>query len=105
MVTVDSSPRVLLICTDPHLGLALEQELINRQCVLERAFNNAEGLKRVRCAPYDVVITDPATTIEDDLALFRRTPLLSAEDESDRPGARGHVRRHTLSPSAGCLLL
>jgi len=70
MVTVDSSPRVLLICTDPHLGLALEQELVNRQCVLERAFNNAEGLKRVRCAPYDVVITDPATTIEDDLALF-----------------------------------
>ena len=85
MATVDSTQRVLLICTDPHLGLALEQELISRQCVLERAFNNAAGLERVRCAPYDVVITDPSTTIEDDLALFAglRYFQLSASEIAD----------------------
>lgn len=80
--------RVLLIGKDPQLGEAFELELAARNCLFDYATGSADALRRLRHAPYAVVITDPKSCIEEDLALLH-------EMRAIRPG----VRLIVLAPS------
>jgi DNA-binding NtrC family response regulator len=80
--------QVLLIGNDPQLGEPLERCLGSRNCFFEYAAGSADALRRLRQTPYNVVITDPKTTIEEDLALLD-------EMRAIRPG----VRLIVLAPS------
>ena len=80
---------VLLIGKDPSLGGQLESSLQARNCTCEYAAGSADALRRVRRSPHDVIITDPATSVEEDLALI-------AEIQAIRPGVRVIV----LAPSS-----
>ena len=73
--------RVLLIGKDPGLSTPLEEGLTERNCVFDHAAGSADALCRLRRTPYEVVITDPATSIEEDLALL-------SEMRAIRPGVR-----------------
>lgn len=84
-----AAPRVLLIGKDPQLGQALENGLAARSCEFDYAAGSADALRRLRQACYSVVITDPKTSIEEDLSLL-------AEMRSVRPGIRVIV----LAPSS-----
>ena len=81
--------RVLLIGKDPQLGQSLENSLVARKCQFDYAAGSADALRRLRQACYSVVITDPKTSIEEDLSLL-------AEMRSVRPGVRVIV----LAPSS-----
>ena len=81
--------RVLLIGKDPQLGQSLENGLVARKCQFDYAAGSADALRRLRQACYSVVITDPKTSIEEDLSLL-------AEMRSVRPGVRVIV----LAPSS-----
>jgi anti-sigma regulatory factor (Ser/Thr protein kinase)/ActR/RegA family two-component response regulator len=72
---------VLLIGKDPRLGQSLENCLAARDCAFEYAAGSADTLRRLRRTPHDVIITDPATSIEEDLALL-------SEIQAIRPGVR-----------------
>jgi ActR/RegA family two-component response regulator len=80
--------RVLLIGKDPQLSAPLERGLSARNCVFEYAAGSADALRQLRQTSYNVVITDPKTTIEEDLALLD-------EIRAIRPG----VRLIVLAPS------
>jgi anti-sigma regulatory factor (Ser/Thr protein kinase)/ActR/RegA family two-component response regulator len=71
--------RALLIGAGPHLGKRLDEALDSRGCVFRHASGSADTLRHLRRAPYDVVITDPATSIDEDLALL-------SEMRAVRPG-------------------
>lgn len=81
--------QVLLIGRDPRLGHSLEQSLRACDCTFDRAAGSADALRRLRQSPYSVVLTDPATSIEEDLALLD-------EMRAVRPGVRVIV----LAPSS-----
>jgi ActR/RegA family two-component response regulator/anti-sigma regulatory factor (Ser/Thr protein kinase) len=83
--------RVLLIGKDPRLGHVLEEGLTARDCEFDYAAGSADALRRLRRTPYAVAITDPATSIEEDLALL-------AEMRSVRPGVRVIVLAATSTP-------
>src|SRR5215469_3608594 len=74
-----ASCRVLLIGARSELSQALHQALDFRSCVFQHASGSADTLRQLRRAPYDVVITDPATGIDEDLALLE-------EMRAARPG-------------------
>ncbi len=76
-----ATKRVLLIGKDERLGAALEKSLQNHGCAYEYAAGNADALRRLRRTHCDVVVTDPATSIEEDLALL-------SEIRGVRPGVR-----------------
>ena len=78
---VETASRVLLIGRDPQLGEPLEQELTSRNCIFEYAAGSADALRRLRQTPFSVVVTDPKTSIDEDLALL-------AEMRAIRPGIR-----------------
>jgi len=80
---------VLLIGKDPRLGQSLENSLTARDCVFDYAAGSADALRRLRRFPHDVIITDPATSIEEDLTLL-------SEIQAIRPG----VRLIVLAPSS-----
>jgi len=67
----------------------LEEGLTARNCIFDYAAGNADALRRLRRAAYEVVITDPATSMEEDLALL-------SEMRAIRPGVRVIV----LAPSS-----
>jgi anti-sigma regulatory factor (Ser/Thr protein kinase) len=73
--------RVLLIGKQSQISSALEEALTVRKCIFRYAAGSADSLRQLRKAPYDVVITDPATSIDEDLALV-------AELRPIRPGVR-----------------
>jgi len=73
--------RVLAIGTNPQISTALKTALDGRNCAFSRAAGSADSLRQLRQAPYDVIITDPATSIEEDLALL-------SELRAIRPGVR-----------------
>jgi anti-sigma regulatory factor (Ser/Thr protein kinase)/ActR/RegA family two-component response regulator len=58
---------------------ALESGLIKRNCVTEIAPGNADALCRLRRASADVIITDPSTTVEEDLALLEQLRVIRPE--------------------------
>ena len=90
-VRKDNVRRVLLIGKDPQLSRALEQGLEARNCGFQYAAGSADSLRQLRRTPYDVVITDPSTGIEEDLALL-------AEIRAIRPGVRVIVLAHSSTP-------
>jgi anti-sigma regulatory factor (Ser/Thr protein kinase)/ActR/RegA family two-component response regulator len=61
--------RVLAIRPDPPLVTMLGSTLDLSQCELELCTGNVEALRSLRARAADVVITDPSTTLEEDLAL------------------------------------
>ena len=63
-----SESRVLLIDNDRPRG-SLEQQLTNLHCPFTRAAGSADALRQLRVTPYAVVVTDPDTSIREDLAL------------------------------------
>ncbi|HEX8815707.1 MAG TPA: ATP-binding protein [Terriglobales bacterium] len=71
----------MLIGTEPRLRKTLEAALESRSCLSRYAAGSADSLRRLRLDPYDVVITDPATGIDEDMALL-------AELRGIRPGVR-----------------
>jgi anti-sigma regulatory factor (Ser/Thr protein kinase) len=75
------SARVLFIGNCGELSKPIEESLTASHCVSEYAAGNADALRRLRRGAYDVVITNPTTSIEEDLALLD-------EIRAIRPGVR-----------------
>jgi anti-sigma regulatory factor (Ser/Thr protein kinase) len=73
--------RVLLIGKDPQLGQSLEDGLAARNCQFDYAAGSAAALRHLRQGSYSVVITDPKTSIEEDLCLLE-------EMRTIQPGVR-----------------
>lgn len=73
--------RVLLINRDHLLGKELDDNLESRNCAFKYAAGSADAVRQLRRSSYDVVITDPTTSIEEDLALL-------SELRAVRPGIR-----------------
>lgn len=73
--------RVLVIGKDPQLGQPFEQCLAAHNCEFDYAHGSADAMRRLRHVCYSVVITDPKTGIEEDLALLTEMRRL-------RPGVR-----------------
>jgi len=81
--------RVLAIRPDPALVTVLTSVLNPRYYDLECTAGNIDTVRRLRSRACDVVITDPATSIEEDVAL-------TLELRSVRPGIKAIV----LAPEA-----
>ncbi len=86
-----SVARVLVIGKDAQLGQPFEQCLAAHNCEFDYAHGSADAMRRVRQVCYSVVITDPKTGIEEDLALL-------AEMRSLRPGVRVIVLAQSGTP-------
>jgi anti-sigma regulatory factor (Ser/Thr protein kinase)/ActR/RegA family two-component response regulator len=64
------SSRVLLIGNDKHCEEeGFEQQLTSLHCSIAHADGSADALRQLREVPYTVVVTDPDTSIREDLAL------------------------------------
>lgn len=61
---------MLLVGMDPQFSKSLEQALEARHCMFRHAAGSADALRHVRRAPCDVIVTDPATSIAEDLAFL-----------------------------------
>jgi anti-sigma regulatory factor (Ser/Thr protein kinase) len=61
--------RVLAIRPESALLAALDGVLGSRGCGVETCTGNIEALQRLRVRAIDVVVSDPVTTVEEDLAL------------------------------------
>lgn len=85
------TPRVLAIGKDPQLGKPFEHCLAAHNCEVDYAAGSADAMRRLRQVCYSVVITDPKTGIEEDLALL-------AEMRSLRPGVRVIVLAQSGTP-------
>jgi anti-sigma regulatory factor (Ser/Thr protein kinase)/CheY-like chemotaxis protein len=83
-------PRVLLIGGARALEPALRRHPSIAQADIDLAAGNAHALRHLRGQAYDAVVTDPATTVDEDLALLD-------EMRQIRPG----VKVILLSPPAG----
>jgi anti-sigma regulatory factor (Ser/Thr protein kinase)/ActR/RegA family two-component response regulator len=81
--------RILLVGGDDALAEALAASERLRGMAFERAHGSADAIRRIRARDYDLVLTDPATSIREDLAFVEEV---------------GSVRRSTriivLAPSA-----
>jgi len=68
--------RILLIDPEPSLLKALEASPVLAGHELTAAAGDVDALRRLRSRAFDVVVTNPSTTVEEDLALLdeiRRT--------------------------------
>ncbi len=83
--------RVLVIAGTSAISGELERCLIERNCIVDRAAGSADALRRLRRVAYDVIFTDPATSIDEDLALL-------LEIRAIRPGARVIVLAPATTP-------
>jgi anti-sigma regulatory factor (Ser/Thr protein kinase)/DNA-binding NarL/FixJ family response regulator len=82
--------RVMAIRPDPALVTILTSVLNSRYYELECGAGNVDTVQRLRARAYDVVITDPSTSIDEDLAL-------ASELKSVRP----EIKTILLAPEAG----
>ena len=73
--------QILFIGKHPELDRPMKESLTAQNCLLDHAAGSADALRQLRRTPYAVVITDPATSIEEDLALL-------SEIRAIRPGVR-----------------
>ena len=73
--------KVLLIGKDSETTRSILQALADKHCPTECAHGGAEAIRRLRRQSFDVLITDPETTIEEDLALIE-------EMREIRPGVK-----------------
>ncbi len=76
--------RILLIDPEPYLLKALESSPVTAGHELVVAAGDVDALRRLRFAPFDVVVTSPDTTVGEDLVLLD-------EIERIRPGVRSVV--------------
>ncbi|MGE5359215.1 MAG: ATP-binding protein [Bacteroidales bacterium] len=85
-------PRILLIGHHPEFsrGLGASQALTG--CEIVGAAGNVDAVRRVRDLAIEVVLTDPDTPVQDDLALVD-------ELRASRPGLRAIVLAPTAAPS------
>ena len=81
--------RILTIRPDPPLATILRSVLDADRHQIDFCNGSAEAIKRLRESAIDVVITDPATTVEEDLALV-----------SELRNVRPSVRIIVLAPEA-----
>jgi anti-sigma regulatory factor (Ser/Thr protein kinase)/DNA-binding NarL/FixJ family response regulator len=81
--------KVLLIGKESETTRSILQALAEKQCPTEHAHGGAAAIRRLRHQSFDVLITDPETTIEEDLALIE-------EVREIRPG----VKTIVLAPHA-----
>src|SRR6185312_3408745 len=82
--TLTPSPyksRVLVIGKGAQLSWSLQEALDARNCLFRQAAGSADSLRQLRKRPYDVVVTDPHTSVVEDLALL-------SELRAIRPGVR-----------------
>ena len=86
-----SEPRVLLIGDDRNFEGTLEQQLTNLHCSCAYADGSADALRQLRDSSFAVVLTDPETSIHEDLALVEEIRRL-------RPGVRVIVRAPSGTP-------
>jgi anti-sigma regulatory factor (Ser/Thr protein kinase) len=84
-------PRILLIGNHPDVkdGLATSSTLAD--CEIVTAAGNVDAVHHVRARAIDVVLTDPETPIQDDLALVD-------ELRASRPGLKAIVLAPTAAP-------
>lgn len=87
----EHTSRVLLIGREPGFTKALEEALNTRNCLFRYAAGSADSLRQLRQGMYNVVITDPATSVEEDLALL-------SELRAIRPGVRVIVLTQQSTP-------
>jgi DNA-binding NtrC family response regulator len=81
--------KVLLIGKDSKTTRSIAQALGDKGCPSECAHGGADAIRRLRHESFDVLITDPETTIEEDLALIEEVRQI-------RPG----VKTIVLAPHA-----
>jgi CheY-like chemotaxis protein len=84
--------RVLLIGSDNDFRTRLAACSDLAGCDIESAAGSVDALRQVRSRAYDVVITDPATPVSDDLALLN-------ELRAARPGLKAIVLAPAAAPS------
>src|SRR5512145_131248 len=68
-MSVGAMGRILTIRPDPPLATMLSTALDGGRHQIDVCGGSAEAIKRLREHAVDVVITDPATTVDEDLAL------------------------------------
>lgn len=97
--------NVLLIGKDSETTRSIMQALADKDCSSECAAGGADAIHRLRRQSFDVLITDPETTIEEDLALIEEMHEIPARCEDHHPGsaydAGGGYRR----PAGTCVRL
>lgn len=76
--------QVLLIGTDSDMNRSIGEALAKAGCTFECAAGDADALRRIRRESFDVVVTNPLTTVEEDLALLE-------EMRAIRPGVKAIV--------------
>ncbi len=82
-------PRVLLIDTNLEIRRGLETSSALAHCEIVTAVGNVDAVRRVRARSIDVVLTNPAVPVHDNLALVE-------ELRASRPGIKAIV----LAPEA-----
>ena len=83
--------RIVLIDLPDALGAALAASPALQGCEIVNAAGNVDALRRLRTAACDVLVTCPATSIEEDLAFLE-------EVRSVRSGVRAIVLAGRASP-------
>jgi DNA-binding NarL/FixJ family response regulator/anti-sigma regulatory factor (Ser/Thr protein kinase) len=73
--------QVLLIGADRELNGSIAALLAKKECEHQFAAGHADALRRLRSQCFDVVITDPAISVEEDLAFAEEIRLI-------RPGVK-----------------
>ena len=73
--------RVLLIGGETEVNQSIAQALSTKGCIFAFAAGGAAAIRRLRAQSFDVVITDPLTSVEEDLALLEEMRVI-------RPGVR-----------------
>ena len=84
--------RVLLIGDHPEFKCGLEASKALAGCEILTAAGNVDAVHRVRARAIDIVVTDPDTTVRDDLALVK-------ELRASRPGLKAIVLAAAAAPS------
>src|SRR5258706_10245343 len=62
--------QVLLIGEEGEVNRSIARAVLENGCSFTRAVGAADALRRLRLQSFDVVITDPVTSVEEDLALL-----------------------------------
>src|ERR1700728_2835664 len=83
--------RVLVIGDHHHVSRAIGDLLSAADLPMEYSSGNADGLQRLRARSFGVVITDPDSAVDEDLALLE-------EMRAIRPGVKCIVLAHNSTP-------
>jgi anti-sigma regulatory factor (Ser/Thr protein kinase) len=84
--------RVLLVGDEGEVSRGFERAPLPDDCVVERCESNLDAVDLIRSRAFDVVVTHPATPVQDDLPLA--VQLLAA-----RPGIRVIILAPAITPA------